>query len=85
MRAQSTHWVALKRETKGDRARESEMEKERWGCNTPCVQDSRTTDVKEFPILVYNIDKILPCRVCISLSEKHHNVRYMIKMMSTVM
>ena len=44
-----------------------------------------TDDVKDFPTLVYNIDKMLPCSMCIAhyLSVKHQNhVRYLIKMMS---
>lgn len=44
-----------------------------------------TDDVKEFPTLVYNVDKMLPCSMCIAhyLSVKHqNNVRYLIKMMS---
>lgn len=44
-----------------------------------------TDDVKDFPTLVYNIDKMLPCSMCIAhyLSVKHqNNVRYLIKMMS---
>lgn len=44
-----------------------------------------TDDVKEFPTLVYNVDKMLPCSICIAhyLSVKRQNdVRYLIKMMS---
>lgn len=44
-----------------------------------------TDDVKEFPVLVYNIDMVLPCNVCIAhyLSVKHQtHVRNLIKIMS---
>lgn len=44
-----------------------------------------TDDVKEFPVLVYNIDMMLPCSLCIAhyLSVKHQrHVRNLIKTMS---